>query len=51
MWLARNGFANVHNLRGGVEAWALEVDPGMRALLTDFLEQNAPQLRCRASMD
>jgi rhodanese-related sulfurtransferase len=29
MWLAQNGFANVHNLRGGVEAWALEVDPAM----------------------
>jgi rhodanese-related sulfurtransferase len=29
MWLERNGFANVHNLRGGVEAWALEVDPAM----------------------
>ena len=29
MWLAQNGFADVHNLRGGVEAWALEVDPGM----------------------
>ena len=29
MWLARSGFASVHNLRGGVEAWALEVDPAM----------------------
>jgi rhodanese-related sulfurtransferase len=29
MWLARNGFPNVHNLRGGVEAWSLEVDPAM----------------------
>jgi len=29
LWLARNGFANLHNLRGGVEAWALEVDPAM----------------------
>ena len=29
-WLAGNGFANVHNLRGGVEAWAVEVEPGMR---------------------
>jgi rhodanese-related sulfurtransferase len=27
MWLARNGFPNVHNLRGGIEAWSLEVDP------------------------
>lgn len=30
MWLAQNGFPRVHNLRGGVEAWALEVEPGMR---------------------
>ncbi|MEO8753848.1 MAG: rhodanese-like domain-containing protein [Casimicrobiaceae bacterium] len=29
MWLAQNGFPSVHNLRGGVEAWALEVDPAM----------------------
>jgi rhodanese-related sulfurtransferase len=29
MWLARNGVADVYNLRGGVEAWALEVDPAM----------------------
>ena len=29
MWLERNGHANVHNLRGGVEAWSLEVDPAM----------------------
>ena len=28
-WLAQNGFPAVHNLRGGVEAWALEVDPSM----------------------
>ena len=28
--LRSNGFADVHNLRGGVEAWAVEVDPGMR---------------------
>ena len=28
-WLARNGHANVHNLRGGVEAWSFEVDPAM----------------------
>ncbi|MEO8345170.1 MAG: rhodanese-like domain-containing protein [Betaproteobacteria bacterium] len=29
MWLERNGRAGVHNLRGGVEAWSLEVDPAM----------------------
>lgn len=29
MWLAQNGCTNVHNLRGGVEAWALDVDPAM----------------------
>jgi rhodanese-related sulfurtransferase len=29
MWLARNGRTDVHNLRGGVEGWALEVDPAM----------------------
>ena len=29
LWLARNGFANLHNLAGGVEAWAVEVDPAM----------------------
>ncbi len=30
MFLERNGFSNVHNLMGGVEAWACEVDPSMR---------------------
>jgi rhodanese-related sulfurtransferase len=30
LWLAQNGFADVHNLRGGVEAWAVEIDRGMR---------------------
>ena len=29
LFLARNGFARVYNLRGGVEAWAVEVDPAM----------------------
>ena len=29
MMLERSGFANVHNLRGGVEAWAIDVDPGI----------------------
>lgn len=28
-WLQRIGFADVHNLRGGVAAWAVEVDPAM----------------------
>ena len=28
-WLARNGFARVHNLAGGVDAWARTVDPAM----------------------
>jgi len=30
MFLEHNGFAAVHNLTGGVEAWACEVDPSMR---------------------
>jgi rhodanese-related sulfurtransferase len=29
MWLAGNGYANLHNLSGGVEAWAVDVDPAM----------------------
>jgi rhodanese-related sulfurtransferase len=29
-WLAQNGFADVHNLRGGLESWAVEVDRDMR---------------------
>jgi rhodanese-related sulfurtransferase len=29
-WLAQNGFARVHNLRGGVAAWAADVEPEMR---------------------
>lgn len=29
-WLQRNGFADVRNLRGGVAAWAADVDPRMR---------------------
>jgi rhodanese-related sulfurtransferase len=29
MWLERNGYTNLHNLRGGVEAWALDVEPTM----------------------
>lgn len=28
-WLARNGHERVHNLEGGVDAWALTVDPAM----------------------
>lgn len=29
LFLERAGFTRVHNLQGGVHAWALEVDPGM----------------------
>ena len=29
-WLAQNGYPHVHNLRGGIEAWAVEVDPAVR---------------------
>ena len=29
MFLERKGFRSVHNLMGGVEAWAAEVDPTM----------------------
>jgi len=29
MWLASNGYPSLHNLRGGIEAWALDVDPAM----------------------
>ena len=29
MWLERNGCTKLHNLRGGVEAWALDVEPTM----------------------
>lgn len=29
MWLERNGYSQLYNLRGGVEAWALDVDPAM----------------------
>ncbi|MCU0765402.1 MAG: rhodanese-like domain-containing protein [Burkholderiaceae bacterium] len=29
MWLARQGFADVYNLSGGVDAWARQVDPAM----------------------
>lgn len=28
-FLARHGFANLHNLQGGVHAWALQVDAAM----------------------
>jgi rhodanese-related sulfurtransferase len=28
-YLKANGFERVFNLRGGIEAWAVEVDPGM----------------------
>jgi rhodanese-related sulfurtransferase len=29
MWLSRQGFADVYNLSGGVDAWARQVDPKM----------------------
>lgn len=29
MFLERKGFGQVHNLLGGIEGWAREVDPGM----------------------
>ncbi|MHB1951021.1 MAG: rhodanese-like domain-containing protein [Acidiferrobacteraceae bacterium] len=29
MFLARQGFSRLYNLRGGVDAWAREIDPGM----------------------
>jgi len=29
MFLQRQGFASVHNLAGGVDAWARSVDPSM----------------------
>ena len=28
-WLRQNGFANAVNLRGGIDAWAREIDPAM----------------------
>lgn len=30
MFLEHNGFAAIYNLSGGIEAWASEIDPGMR---------------------
>ena len=29
MFLEKNGFANVHNLSGGMEAWSTSVDPSV----------------------
>jgi rhodanese-related sulfurtransferase len=29
MWLAQQGFGNVINLRGGIDAWARVIDPAM----------------------
>lgn len=28
-WLAQNGWTNVHNMDGGIHAWAQEVDPSV----------------------
>lgn len=28
-WLEQHGFARLHNLTGGVDRWALDVDPSM----------------------
>ncbi|KAB2923505.1 MAG: sulfurtransferase [Dechloromonas sp.] len=30
MFLERQGFGAIHNLAGGVNAWAIDVDPAMR---------------------
>lgn len=29
LWLERNGFTDVANLTGGIDAWARDVDPGL----------------------
>jgi rhodanese-related sulfurtransferase len=29
LWLERNGFMDVANLSGGIDAWARQIDPGM----------------------
>jgi len=29
MFLEKNGFANVHNLSGGMDAWSISVDPSV----------------------
>ncbi len=29
MWLAQQGFRDVINLRGGIDAWARDIDPAM----------------------
>jgi rhodanese-related sulfurtransferase len=29
LFLERNGFQRMHNLRGGIDAWAAQVDPAM----------------------
>jgi rhodanese-related sulfurtransferase len=29
LWLAQHGYTRLHNLAGGVDRWALDVDPSM----------------------
>jgi rhodanese-related sulfurtransferase len=29
MWLRRQGFAHVQSMAGGIDAWAIEIEPGM----------------------
>ena len=29
LWLERNGFTDVANLSGGIDAWARQIEPGM----------------------
>ncbi|HEX3997907.1 MAG TPA: rhodanese-like domain-containing protein [Pirellulales bacterium] len=29
-WLRQNGYPNAQSMAGGIDAWALEIEPGMR---------------------